>query len=49
MEFEFTLARRLGMTVGRLRMVMSNDEFIRWGVYYARIAQREELEQAKGA
>jgi hypothetical protein len=27
---------------------MSNDEFGRWGVYYARKAQREELELKKG-
>jgi hypothetical protein len=26
---------------------MSNDEFVRWGVYYARIAQRAELERLK--
>lgn len=31
------------MTVGRLRAEMSNDEFVRWEIYYARIAQREEL------
>ena len=35
------------MTVGQLREQMSNDEFVRWGVYYARIAQREELERLK--
>jgi hypothetical protein len=26
---------------------MSSDEFMRWGIYYARIAQREELERLK--
>lgn len=26
---------------------MSNDEFVRWQVYYARKAQREELEMLK--
>jgi hypothetical protein len=26
---------------------MSSDEFLRWGVYYARKAQREELERLK--
>lgn len=38
------------MTVARLRAEMSNEEFIRWGIYYARKAQREELEilKAKG-
>jgi len=35
------------MTVGLLREQMSSDEFMRWGVYYARIAQRQELEQLK--
>jgi hypothetical protein len=37
------LATKLGMTVGRLRTEMSNDEFIRWQAYYARKAQREQL------
>jgi hypothetical protein len=27
---------------------MSADEYMRWGVYYGRKAQREELEAAKG-
>jgi len=31
------------MTVGRMRVEMSNDEFVRWCSYYARRAQREEL------
>lgn len=35
------------MTVGRLRVEMSADEFLHWGVYYARKAQREELERMK--
>ena len=48
LEFEFYLAQKLGMTVGRLRDEMSNDEFMHWGVYYARIAQREQLERLKG-
>jgi len=38
---------KLGMTVGLLREQMSNDEFVHWGVYYARIAQREQLERLK--
>jgi hypothetical protein len=39
------------MTVGELRERMSADEFTRWGVYYARQAQRMELDElkAKGA
>lgn len=35
------------MTVARLQAEMSSDEFVRWGVYYARKAQREELERLK--
>lgn len=42
-EFEFYLADRLGMTVGRLRQEMTNDEFVRWSVYFGRKAQRAEL------
>ncbi|PSL02885.1 hypothetical protein CLV30_109193 [Haloactinopolyspora alba] len=41
------LAQKLSMTVGRLRHEMSNDEFVRWGAYYARKAQREEMERLK--
>lgn len=36
------------MTVGAMREQMGNDEYVRWEVYYARIAQREELAQLKG-
>jgi hypothetical protein len=35
------------MTVARLRDEMSNDEYIRWGVYYGRKAQRAELANQK--
>jgi len=35
------------MTVDRMRRSMSSDEFTHWGVYYARKAQREELERLK--
>lgn len=35
------------MTVDRMLREMSNAEFVRWGVYYARKAQREELERLK--
>jgi len=31
------------MTIDRLREEMSADEFCRWGIYYARKAQREQL------
>lgn len=45
LEFEHYLAVKLGMTVRQLRE-MGQDEFLRWQVYYAREAQRLELEQA---
>jgi hypothetical protein len=35
------------MTVARLRAEISNDEYMRWGAYYARKAQRQELERLK--
>lgn len=46
--FEFFLAEKLGMTVGRMRAEMSNEEFLTWNVHYARQAQQMELEQLKG-
>lgn len=36
------------MTVARLRAEMPNDEFVRWGIYYARKAQNAELAKLKG-
>lgn len=44
LEFEHFLAAELGMTVADMRARMSQDEYVRWGVYYGRKAQREELE-----
>lgn len=41
------LAQKLGMTVARLRTELSSQEFVQWGVFYARKAQREELERLK--
>jgi len=35
------------MTVAELRHRMGADEFVRWRIYYARKAQRIELEQKK--
>jgi hypothetical protein len=35
------------MLVADLRERMSADEFLRWSMYYARKAQREELERLK--
>lgn len=43
MEAEFFVAAELGMTVERLRQEISNDEFIRWCVYFGRRAQRQEI------
>jgi hypothetical protein len=43
LEFEFFLAQKLGMTVAGMRHEMSAFEFGQWGIYYARIGQREEL------
>lgn len=42
LEFEFYLAQKLGRTVAELRQ-MSQAEFVGWGIYYGRKAQREEL------
>lgn len=47
LEFEFFLATKLGKTVGQLRREMTQDEFVRWDIYYAREAQRLELERAQ--
>lgn len=35
------------MTVGELRQRMTQAEFVRWSMYYARIAQEQELERLK--
>jgi hypothetical protein len=48
LEFEFYLADRLGMTVGRLRREMTAEEFVYWTVYSGRKAQRTELAAAAG-
>jgi len=47
--FELFLAERLGLTIGRLREEMSNEEFLLWNTYYARKDQQAELERLKGA
>lgn len=50
LEFEFFLAEKLRMTVAQLRRGMTAQEFMQWGVYYGRKAQKQELAmlQAKG-
>jgi hypothetical protein len=47
-EFDHFLAQKLSMTVGQLRESMGNDEYVRWGVYYAKLAQQAELERLRG-
>lgn len=47
LEFEHYLAVKLGKTVRQLRAEMDNAEFVRWAMYYARIAQEQELERLK--
>jgi hypothetical protein len=49
LEFEFYLAERLHMTVAQLRRTMSAREFMQWGIYYGRKAQRQELAARKGS
>ena len=44
LEMEYFVAAELGMSVARLRVEMPNDEFVRWCVFYARKAQRRELQ-----
>lgn len=46
LEFELFLAQKLGRMLGELR-AMPNGEFVLWSMYYARKAQREELETLK--
>lgn len=47
LEFEHFLAQKLGMTVAAMREQMSNEEFVRWDIYYRREAQRREAELLK--
>jgi hypothetical protein len=48
-EFEHFLAEKLSMTVHRMRQEMPASEYLRWSVYYARKAQRQELEAKRRA
>jgi hypothetical protein len=45
-EFKFFLAEKLGRTVVELGE-MPHDEYMRWGVYFGRKAQRQDLETKK--
>lgn len=46
-EFDHLLAEKLGMTVERMRREISSAEYLDWCVYYARKAQREQLERLR--
>ena len=48
LEFEHYLATQLAMTVGELRARMGQAEFVRWRIYYARQAQRDEMDRLRG-
>lgn len=48
LEFEFHLAETLGMTVAQLRRQMSAREFMQWGVYMGRKAQKQQLANGGG-
>ena len=48
-EFEHFLALQLHMTVARLRTEMSNDELLRWSVYFGRRNQEAELAEKMAA
>jgi hypothetical protein len=37
------LAEQLHMTVAQMRVELSNHEYLRWSMYYARQAQRRQL------
>lgn len=45
-EFDYALTERLGWrSVAEMRRGMSAEEWVGWSVYYARKAQRKQLEQ----
>ncbi|WP_269638755.1 hypothetical protein [Micromonospora chokoriensis] len=33
------------MTVARMRAEMSNDEYVQWSIFYARRAQRRQMQE----
>lgn len=48
LEFEFYLTLKLGLgTVQNLRATMGESEFMMWGMYFQREAQRKELASLK--
>lgn len=46
-EFDHFLALKLHMTVAELRERMSAEEWGRWHIYFARLAQQRELQEAR--
>lgn len=46
-EFVFFLAEKLGRTAAEV-LEVSNDEFMRWSVYFGRKAQQRELAAKQG-
>jgi hypothetical protein len=46
LQFEFFLAENLGKTVGEIRE-MPAAEFQQWWIYYARAAQKRQLEHLR--
>jgi hypothetical protein len=40
---EYYVAEQLGLTVGQLNATVSNIEFTRWCIYFARKGQRKQL------
>lgn len=49
LEFEFYLAEKVfHCTVAELRERLDQSEFSQWGIYFARIAQRKEMEAKRG-
>jgi hypothetical protein len=47
LEFDHFLAEKLGLSVERMRREISSAEYVDWSVYYARRAQREQLERLR--
>ena len=45
LEMEYFVAEQLKMSVARLRVELSGDEFSRWCVYFGRVVQRRQLGQ----
>ncbi len=44
LEFEFFLAQKLGRTVQELRQSLTAHEYMQWGVFYRRKADKQQLQ-----